>query len=111
MGRQGGGGAADAVEVEGDAFLGALGADPGINLLGPFRAAELGFQIGFPVGAVARHVRIELERPPANLEGNIRALGQRLFQRSEEHTSDLQSLMRISYAVFCLKKKNKKTTL
>src|SRR3546814_6529855 len=34
-------------------------------------------------------------------------------QRSEEHTSELQSLMRISYAVFCLKKKkqNKKNTL
>src|SRR3546814_3061295 len=30
--------------------------------------------------------------------------------RSEEHTSELQSLMRISYAVFCLKKKNKKIT-
>src|SRR3546814_2535541 len=29
-----------------------------------------------------------------------------LFDRSEEHTSELQSLMRISYAVFCLKKKN-----
>src|SRR3546814_9162935 len=29
--------------------------------------------------------------------------------RSEEHTSELQSLMRISYAVFCLKKKNQKT--
>src|SRR3546814_6166739 len=29
------------------------------------------------------------------------------FKRSEEHTSELQSLMRISYAVFCLKKKNK----
>src|SRR3546814_8045258 len=29
--------------------------------------------------------------------------------RSEEHTSELQSLMRISYAVFCLKKKQKKT--
>src|SRR3546814_2603734 len=28
------------------------------------------------------------------------------FERSEEHTSELQSLMRISYAVFCLKKKN-----
>src|SRR3546814_5125655 len=28
-----------------------------------------------------------------------------MFQRSEEHTSELQSLMRISYAVFCLKKK------
>src|SRR3546814_8891985 len=31
--------------------------------------------------------------------------------RSEEHTSELQSLMRISYAVFCLKKKNKKKTI
>src|SRR3546814_2682042 len=30
--------------------------------------------------------------------------------RSEEHTSELQSLMRISYAVFCLKKKNINTT-
>src|SRR3546814_1322433 len=30
-----------------------------------------------------------------------------LDNRSEEHTSELQSLMRISYAVFCLKKKNK----
>src|SRR3546814_6569084 len=29
------------------------------------------------------------------------------FSRSEEHTSELQSLMRISYAVFCLQKKNK----
>src|SRR3546814_2508986 len=32
------------------------------------------------------------------------------YQRSEEHTSELQSLMRISYAVFCLKKKNNKNT-
>src|SRR3546814_1416992 len=31
-----------------------------------------------------------------------------LSTRSEEHTSELQSLMRISYAVFCLKKKNNK---
>src|SRR3546814_6745378 len=31
-------------------------------------------------------------------------------RRSEEHTSELQSLMRISYAVFCLKKKNTKNT-
>src|SRR3546814_9448965 len=31
----------------------------------------------------------------------------RYQQRSEEHTSELQSLMRISYAVFCLKKKTK----
>src|SRR3546814_3078480 len=31
----------------------------------------------------------------------------RVLERSEEHTSELQSLMRISYAVFCLKKKKK----
>src|SRR3546814_7895990 len=35
---------------------------------------------------------------------------QRAFSRSEEHTSELQSLMRISYAVFCLKKKNNTTS-
>src|SRR3546814_9498234 len=34
----------------------------------------------------------------------------RSCRRSEEHTSELQSLMRISYAVFCLKKKKKKKT-
>src|SRR3546814_7366421 len=38
-------------------------------------------------------------------EGNILA-----EERSEEHTSELQSLMRISYAVFCLKKKTNKQT-
>src|SRR3546814_5565804 len=36
-------------------------------------------------------------------------VGKYRLARSEEHTSELQSLMRISYAVFCLKKKNTKT--
>src|SRR3546814_7823209 len=40
----------------------------------------------------------------AALEGDAPAKRQ---ERSEEHTSELQSLMRISYAVFCLKKKTK----
>src|SRR3546814_3696074 len=35
----------------------------------------------------------------------------RTLMRSEEHTSELQSLMRISYAVFCLKKKNTNITM
>src|SRR3546814_7562708 len=53
-----------------------------------------------------------LPRRPAE-EAGVRVLGPRPGpaadgQRSEEHTSELQSLMRISYAVFCLKKK--KTT-
>src|SRR3546814_4157153 len=34
------------------------------------------------------------------------SIDQKIRLRSEEHTSELQSLMRISYAVFCLKKKN-----
>src|SRR3546814_4405402 len=37
-------------------------------------------------------------------------LAERVHARSEEHTSELQSLMRISYAVFCLKKKKTNTT-
>src|SRR3546814_6583585 len=37
--------------------------------------------------------------------------GSRLRCRSEEHTSELQSLMRISYAVFCLKKKKHEQTI
>src|SRR3546814_3800725 len=39
----------------------------------------------------------------SNCAGDVTSL------RSEEHTSELQSLMRISYAVFCLKKKNKES--
>src|SRR3546814_3164476 len=50
------------------------------------------------LGPVAR-----LAVPVAELDAQ-RSLGFR--RRSEEHTSELQSLMRISYAVFCLKKKN-----
>src|SRR3546814_3547110 len=40
-----------------------------------------------------------------------KGLGALWRERSEEHTSELQSLMRISYAVFCLKKKNKLATI
>src|SRR3546814_2581368 len=41
------------------------------------------------------------------IEDRRAARARRTRTRSEEHTSELQSLMRISYAVFCLKKKNK----
>src|SRR3546814_7636058 len=42
---------------------------------------------------------------------NTRAASGTHIERSEEHTSELQSLMRISYAVFCLKKKKYKTNI
>src|SRR3546814_1553387 len=64
-------------------------------------------QGGEPIAKMARAIA------PVD-EGNLREsidVSTRLArsQRSEEHTSELQSLMRISYAVFCLKKKKKKT--
>src|SRR3546814_4335690 len=74
------------------------------------------------VGAVRQHrdrfgktpgIDIGNPDPPA-FGGDHASAGSRLhrecFFRSEEHTSELQSLMRISYAVFCLKKKNKTYT-
>src|SRR3546814_7438751 len=50
-----------------------------------------------------------VDKELARLNGNtasFRASENIAFLRSEEHTSELQSLMRISYAVFCLKTKN-----
>src|SRR3546814_10199160 len=46
-----------------------------------------------------------LARFDAVYHGHFKCNRQKLSERSEEHTSELQSLMRISYAVFCLKKK------
>src|SRR3546814_5728617 len=51
-----------------------------------------------------RELQRQLERSNAELARQRRLL--QIDGRSEEHTSELQSLMRISYAVFCLKKNN-----
>src|SRR3546814_12347463 len=51
-------------------------------------------------------LRVERDLGIAKLRVALNA-GDGAFERSEEHTSELQSLMRISYAVFCLKKKKK----
>src|SRR3546814_4990190 len=53
------------------------------------------------------HLGIEIASSPLP---TINDLGPTVTIRSEEHTSELQSLMRISYAVFCLKQKKKKIT-
>src|SRR3546814_6624695 len=47
------------------------------------------------------------ERPQRIVPDRALWMTRHKFPRSEEHTSELQSLMRISYAVFCLKQKNK----
>src|SRR3546814_4157505 len=84
----------------------------------------------FPYTTLFRSVRHPLRRADGELRPDLAARRRRLLpsatpirrrpdrrrgqgvtpmseDRSEEHTSELQSLMRISYAVFCLKKKNK----
>src|SRR3546814_4208751 len=66
------------------------------SLLGDFRRFHP-FQ-EFP-GRVGRRARLRDGPAPGAVQAGA--------LRSEEHTSELQSLMRISYAVFCLKKKNK----
>src|SRR3546814_1762270 len=58
-----------------------------------------------------RHIdsRFESRSKRSDKARSLRALS--FLRRSEEHTSELQSLMRISYAVFCLKKKNTNTVI
>src|SRR3546814_1273738 len=65
-------------------------------------AAHLAVHRGVELCLNADELDIRLQR----LGGNADA-GDKAAARSEEHTSELQSLMRISYAVFCLKKKKK----
>src|SRR3546814_10482396 len=55
----------------------------------------------------AGEVAIQLVGPLVIGADETARLAARLLARSEEHTSELQSLMRISYAVFCLKNKKK----
>src|SRR3546814_5587008 len=65
---------------------------------------------GGEAGAEVVERHLAAERPERRDEARrLVDVLQRCRLRSEEHTSELQSLMRSSYAVFCLKKKNIKT--
>src|SRR3546814_6417079 len=84
----------------------------------PFRATESfrTFAVDHPGNAEAVDEHAEangpeglLERHPHSAVFRQRAENALRLRRSEEHTSELQSLMRISYAVFCLKKKKQDT--
>src|SRR3546814_1929108 len=72
---------------------------------GLFARNHIGFS-GNAKRAKAEHVgrRLSQNTPSTGANKSLSNLFQRC--RSEEHTSELQSLMRISYAVFCLKTKN-----
>src|SRR3546814_2892901 len=61
-----------------------------------------------PAPEPKRAVQVVAIPEPLPLPGQLKPIGD--TARSEEHTSELQSLMRLSYAVFCLKKNRYKTT-
>src|SRR3546814_4207074 len=84
-----------------------------------FRSSFPGFGAGFAarpqyIVNPSNDAWFGIAGPPQNLaQARLRAIEMGLpvirTTRSEEHTSELQSLMRISYAVFCLKKKKQNT--
>src|SRR3546814_5706168 len=79
--------------------LTATGRRPALSILLPGSAAR------------ATDPRLPIVAERTGMHGRAEILPhERLRARSEEHTSELQSLMRISYAVFCLHQKKKNTT-
>src|SRR3546814_6223554 len=86
-------------EVEADArVIGCAGAGRDKDRVG---AGAKGLCRGERVVAFDAHLGAQLDQIVNEVEGEAVII----VDRSEEHTSELQSLMRISYAVFCLKKK------
>src|SRR3546814_1215805 len=92
----------DLVDIAGDPSLAAGGSHVVGNIDGDTFSSPDGIRID-PQG----RLWVQTDH---SIPGNSGVAGTTIedaFGRSEEHTSELQSLMRISYAVFCLNKKNK----
>src|SRR3546814_8314663 len=87
--------------------------DDGIADLDIGDAGSHGFDDAAAFVAEDHRKRVRVTAAPIGQIGMAQARNdgsdQHLVRRSEEHTSELQSLMRISYAVFCLKKKKQPT--
>src|SRR3546814_2711821 len=92
--------AQEAMGIQPPRFVYALLIEPGVNLL---QGAPFGGEGDSPIFA---DFKAKVEK--ADLSDADR---RDLIARSEEHTSELQSLMRISYVVFCLKQKNTQITI
>src|SRR3546814_3657312 len=73
-----------------------------LDVRAAYRAGGQGLRLRLPEDRIRRAGR------RAGHQLRMGAMPGSLSERSEEHTSELQSLMRISYAAFCLKKKNNK---
>src|SRR3546814_3597476 len=90
------------LRIESEVLMDPWLVDPRTKQGGPSRPALLFFGIARGVGP-----RAPASEPRADAHAHHHRVELGGAGRSEEHTSELQSLMRISYAVFCLKKKTK----
>src|SRR3546814_6137376 len=77
-------------------------------VVGAYDAADNG-QTAFTIEEGGYFGLARITREVSAVTGAFMAVRRAVFERSAEHTSDLQSLMRISYAVFCLTKKQNHT--
>src|SRR3546814_8836366 len=99
---------------EGDNAVGMTPSSVGhVSVLGP-DCHDVGdiFLAEFEAGPNGRDISGSFFRINLDATADLRVVKPELVTRSEEHTSELQSLMRISYSVFCLKKKtsNRRTS-
>src|SRR3546814_7343574 len=88
-----------------------------VKLVAPLAVSASILAAAFMMSSAPTPARADIPATPTNqqlpVQGGVPSLAPMLKPvmpaiRSEEHTSELQSLMRISYAVFCLKKKKQK---
>src|SRR3546814_9135187 len=95
----------EAIGLNRNALAALIGAGPdrGLSITAPSLTSRRSTALpaNIPIELVGRNPEVVSAR------WRVEAAAERIGVRSEEHTSELQSLMRISYAVFCLKKKNK----
>src|SRR3546814_10221986 len=99
--------------IDGDYFANAaaIGLSPMIGDSVPHKLKKYLGRVGYLVWAIRCFFRFSPFRLSVDDGTRVRRLWSTEVRiRSEEHTSELQSLMRISYAVFCLTKKNFKQT-
>src|SRR3546814_2800099 len=99
---------ADAFDLEPEGIA-AFEHDMNMRGIDPRTGRDAG-DLGLRTECLGHDVRRALVRTAPDVFAFVDMRLDQFGNRSEEHTSELQSLMRISYAVFCLKKKTNSTT-